>query len=142
MRITWVCSGRPEPELKKAFSNSRVINAYPDGLPAMQTQDIRSMLLERIGLFRNKLLAGDKEKGDEIVNPFIDLVAKRAEGLPLFVNYVTQDVQQGNYPLDGTANLPKGLTAYHEKLIAGLGVGALQALLTPLVATLASLYLV
>ena len=87
--------------------------------------------------FRIKLLAGDKEKGDEVVNPFIDLVAKRAEGLPLFVNYVTQDVQQGNYPLDSTANLPKGLTAYHEKLIAGLGVGALQALLTPLVATLA-----
>ena len=102
----------------------------------MQIQDIRSMLLERIGLFRNKLLAGDKEKGDEVVNPFIDLVAKRAEGLPLFVNYVTQDVQQGNYPLDGTANLPKGLTAYHEKLIEGLGVGALKELLTPLVATL------
>ncbi|MDB9870809.1 tetratricopeptide repeat protein [Alphaproteobacteria bacterium] len=137
LRVTWICSGRPEQELEKAFSNSRVINPYPNGLPAMQTQDIRSMLLERIGLFRNKLLAGDKEKGDEIVNPFIDLVAKRAEGLPLFVNYVTQDVQQGNYPLDGTANLPKGLTAYHEKLIAGLGVGALQALLTPLVATLA-----
>ena len=137
MRITWVCSGRPEPELEKAFSNSRVINPYPNGLPAMQTQDIRSMLLERIGLFRNKLLAGDKEKGDETANPFIDLVAKRAEGLPLFVNYVTQDVQQGNYPLDGTANLPKGLTAYHEKLIEGLGVGALKELLTPLVATLA-----
>ena len=78
-----------------------------------------------------------KKKEMRVVNPFIDLVAKRAEGLPLFVNYVTQDVQQGNYPLDGTANLPKGLTAYHEKLIAGLGVGALQALLTPLVATLA-----
>ncbi len=137
MRITWVCSGRPEPELVKVFSNPRVINPYPNGLPAMQTQDIRSMLLERIGLFRNKLLAGDKEKGDEVVNPFIDLVAKRAEGLPLFVNYVTQDVQQGNYPLDGTANLPKGLTAYHEKLIEGLGVGALKELLTPLVATLA-----
>jgi len=137
MRITWVCSGRPEPELVKVFSNSRVINPYPNGLPAMQIQDIRSMLLERIGLFRNKLLAGDKEKGDEVVNPFIDLVAKRAEGLPLFVNYVTQDVQQGNYPLDGTANLPKGLTAYHEKLIEGLGVGALKELLTPLVATLA-----
>ena len=137
LRVTWICSGRPEPELVKAFSNSRVINPYPNDLPAMQTQDIRSMLLERIGLFRNKLLAGDKEKGDEIVNPFIDLVAKRAEGLPLFVNYVTQDVQQGNYPLDGTANLPKGLTAYHEKLIEGLGVGALKELLTPLVATLA-----
>ena len=136
MRITWVCSGRPEPELVKVFSNPRVINPYPNGLPAMQIQDIRSMLLERIGLFRNKLLAGDKEKGDEVVNPFIDLVAKRAEGLPLFVNYVTQDVQQGNYPLDGTANLPKGLTAYHEKLIEGLGVGALKELLTPLVATL------
>ena len=137
MRITWICSGRPEPELVKVFSNRRVVNPYPNGLPAMQIQDIRSMLLERIGLFRNKLLAGDKEKGDEVVNPFIDLVAKRAEGLPLFVNYVTQDVQQGNYPLDGTANLPKGLTAYHEKLIDGLGVGALKELLTPLVATLA-----
>ncbi len=136
-RIIWVCSGRPESELEKVFNNPRVINPYPNGLPAMQIQDIRSMLLERIGLFRNKLLAGDKEKGDEVVNPFIDLVAKRAEGLPLFVNYVTQDVQQGNYPLDGTANLPKGLTAYHEKLIEGLEVGALKELLTPLVATLA-----
>ena len=137
LRVTWVCSGRPEPELVKAFSNSRVINPYPNGLPAMQIQDIRSMLLERIGLFRNKLLAGDKEKDDEVANPFVDLVAKRADGLPLFVNYVTQDIQQGNYPLDGTANLPKGLTAYHEKLIEGLGVGALKELLTPLVATLA-----
>ncbi len=104
MRITWVCSGRPEPELVKVFSNPRVINPYPNGLPAMQIQDIRSMLLERIGLFRNKLLAGDKEKVMKSLTHLLILLLKRAEGLPLFVNYVTQDVQQGNYPLDGTAN--------------------------------------
>ena len=136
-RTIWVCAGRPKDSLERAFRINQAIIPYPHGLPPMRTRDIRGILLERIGLFRNRLLAGDNEKGDEIVNPFIELVAKRADGLPLYVNYVTKDIQEGNYPLDSSANLPKGLTAYHEKLINELGLGALKELLTPLAATLA-----
>jgi tetratricopeptide (TPR) repeat protein len=136
--VTWVCAGRPEAELMKSFRIHQAIMPYPEGLPPMRTKDIRGMLLEKIGPLRKKLLANDKEKDDEISNPFIDLVAKRAAGFPLYVKYVIGDVLSNRYRvLDGDEDLPDNLHAYHERLIEGFGIGDLRAVLTPLAATLA-----
>ena len=137
-RVTWVCAGRPEPSLQEAFRINEAIMPYPDGLPPMRIQDIRGMLLDKIGPLRKKLLQNDKEKGEGVVNPFIDLVAKRADGLPLYVKYVIGDVLSNRYRvLDGNEDLPDSLHAYHEQLIDNLGIGDLKAILTPLAATLA-----
>jgi hypothetical protein len=137
-RTTWVCAGRPEPSLQKAFNESNAITPYPDGLPPMRIKDIRGMLFEKIGPLRKKLLQKDKEIGGDIVNPFIELVAKRADGLPLYVKYVIGDVLSGRYTeFHGNVDLPETLHAYHEQLIDGLGIGDLKAVLTHLAATLA-----
>jgi tetratricopeptide (TPR) repeat protein len=136
--VLWVCSGRPESGLAKAMSSLGALALFPDGLPPMSQDDIRAMMLEKIGPLRKKLLAGDKEKGDAVVNPFIDLVTQRAAGLPLYVKYVIGDVLSGKYRvLDGQEDLPESLHAYHEELLRRLAVGDLQAVVTPLVATLA-----
>jgi tetratricopeptide (TPR) repeat protein len=136
--VLWVCSGRSESGLAKAMDSLGAVNLFPQGLPPMSNDDIRAMVLEKIGPLRKKLLVGDKEKGDSVVNPFIDLVTMRAAGLPLYVKYVIGDVLSGKYRvLDGQEDLPDSLHAYHEDLLRRLAVGDLQAVVTPLVATLA-----
>ena len=90
---------------------------FPDGLPPMSSNDIRGMILEKIGPLKKKLLSNDKEANEIIVNPFIDLVVNKAEGLPLYVKYVIGDVLANRYRvLDGEEILPDSLNAYHEKL--------------------------
>lgn len=136
--VLWVCSGRSEAGLAKAMDSLGARSLFPEGLPPMSNDDIRAMVLEKIGPLRKKLLAGDKEKGDSVVNPFIDLVTTRAAGLPLYVKYVIGDVLSGKFRvLDGQEDLPESLHAYHEDLLRRLAVGDLQAVVTPLVATLA-----
>ena len=104
----------------------------------MTSNVIRGMILEKIGPLKKKLLSNEKETGEAIVNPFIDLVVKQADGLPLYVKYVIGDVLANHYRvLDGNEMLPDSLHDYHEKLINGLGIGDLKFILTPLVALLA-----
>ncbi|MDG2443526.1 MAG: tetratricopeptide repeat protein, partial [Luminiphilus sp.] len=137
-RVVWVCAGRPEAALQEAFRINGAILPYPEGLPPMGPDDIRGMILEKIGPLRKKLLSGDKQQGDEVMNPFIELVAERAAGLPLYVKYVIGDVLANRYRvLDGNEEVPESLHAYHEQLIDRLGIGDLKAILTPLAATLA-----
>lgn len=137
-QTTWLCAGRPEPSLQRAFDESKAITPYPGGLPPMCIKDIRGMLLEKIGPLRKKLVQKDKEIGEDIVNPFIELVAKRADGLPLYVRYVVGDVLSGRYTeFHGNVDLPESLQVYHEQLIDGLGIGDLKAVLTHIAATLA-----
>jgi tetratricopeptide (TPR) repeat protein len=76
-----------------------------------------------------------------VINPFIRLVTERAAGLPLYVKYVIGDVLGGKYRvLDGEEELPDSLHSYHEELLRRLGVGDLQAVVTPLAAILATAY--
>jgi tetratricopeptide (TPR) repeat protein len=96
------------------------------------------MILEKIGPLKKRLIKNDIEHEDEVINPFIELVAKRAEGLPLYVKYVIGDVLANRYRvLDGHETLPESLHNYHEQLLDGLAIGDLKFILTPLAATLA-----
>ena len=136
--ITWVCFGRPEPSLEDLFKLKGATMPFPEGLPPMSSNDIRGMIIEKIGPLKKKLLSNDKEANEIIVNPFIDLVVNKAEGLPLYVKYVIGDVLANRYRvLDGEEILPDSLHAYHEKLLNGLGISDLKFILTPLAALLA-----
>jgi tetratricopeptide (TPR) repeat protein len=140
-RIRWVCAGRPEADLPGQMKRFTAIPLFPEGLPPMQSEDIRAMLMEKVGPLRKKLLKQDREEGATLVNPFIEKVCEHAAGLPLYVNYVLGDVLSGRYRvLDGDEALPQSLHAYHEELLRRLGIGDLQAVVTPLVATIACAY--
>ena len=139
--VLWVCAGRPESTIVEPMRRLGADTLFPAGLPPMGKDDIRGMILEKIGPLRKKLLGNDKEKEEEVVNTFIDQVAERAAGLPIYVNYVIGDINKGKYRvLDGDEDLPEGLNAYHEELLRRMGIGDLQAVLTPIVAMLAVSY--
>ncbi|MBK1645883.1 hypothetical protein CKO25_14750 [Thiocapsa imhoffii] len=59
--LTWLCAGRPERGLPEAFAAAGALRVFPEGLPPMQAGDIRTLLLERIGPLRKKLLRQDTE---------------------------------------------------------------------------------
>jgi hypothetical protein len=134
--IVWLCAGQPKAGLPAAFAGAR--QPFPDGVPGMSAGDIRTLLLERIGPLRQHLLRHDREQGERVGNPFVEQVARAADGLPLYVHYVINDIFAGLYRvLDGHERLPPSLAAYHENLLRRLSVGSLQQVLTPLAATLA-----
>ena len=139
--LIWVCFGRPEASLEKLFELNNALTPFSDGLPPMSSNDIRGMIMEKIGPIKKKLLLQDKENDGRVVNPFIDLVVKKADGLPLYVKYVIGDVLANRLRvLDGDEVLPDSLHAYHEQLLNGLGIGDLKFILTPLAALLAVAY--
>ncbi|WP_295387638.1 AAA family ATPase, partial [uncultured Thiodictyon sp.] len=136
--LTWLCADRPEQGLPEAFAAAGARRVFPEGLPPMGADDIRAMLMERIGPLRKKLLRQDTEEGERVANPFIDKVARLSEGLPLYVKYVIDDIFDNKYRiLDAGESLPPSLDAYHEELLGRLGIGDLHQVLTPLAATLA-----
>lgn len=138
--ITWLCAGRPEGDLQTAFSGKCVTPVFPnpDGVPKMDEGDVRTMLLERIGSRRKRLLANDKEQGNRVTNAFVTKVTACAEGLPLYVNYVIGDINDNRYlSLTAGERLPLKLEHYYEELLRRCRVGITQVAATKSVATLA-----
>ena len=132
--VIWLCAGRPERGLPEAFSSAgaRVLFSG-DGLPPMNEGDIRTMLLENVGLQRRRLLLNDREQSGLVTNPFVEKVAKCADGLPLYVTYVIGDVLSNRLrALDAGEKLPPSLDLYHEELLQRCGLGPLRTVLTPL----------
>jgi hypothetical protein len=143
--VVWVCAGRDEGRLPEAFAPGRCTPIFPDGLPFMSDTDIRGMLIDRTGALKYDLLRLDLEGSDEpresvpgVVNRAVGAVVQRARGLPLYVHFVIEDVLAGHFRFaELESRLPPTLNAYYDDLLRRLSIGELQAMLTPLVVTLA-----
>lgn len=143
--VTLFCAGRPERGLPEIFHDAGAIQPYPEGLPRMNEGDVRTMLLEKIGHLRRKLLRSDRDiknpDGSElVVNSFVTKVARCAAGLPIYVKYVIGDILGGRIIPDPAVVLPPSLAAYHEELMRRCSIGDMNQTLTPMVATLAVAY--
>ncbi len=79
--------------------------------------------------------------GDEVVNPFIDLVARYSEGVPLYVRHVIIDILGARLrhldEREAADKLPRSLRDYYEELLHRCKVSTLQQVLTPMVTLLA-----
>jgi WD40 repeat protein len=151
----FVCAGRPEHGLSEAFEQlieQKRAEAFTwkstteKTLPPMSEADIREMLIEGLDGAKLELLKLDRDqrgaekesKGSSIVvNPFIEAVVRNADGLPIYVRLVVEDVKTGVIELSEKVTLPKGLTNYYQKLLERLGVSDLQRDITLVVAILA-----
>jgi len=143
--VVWLCAGRPEGTLSWVFAPERCTHVFPgaEGLPRMRSDDVRGLLLDRTGSLKYDLLRLDQEKAGkgptepDVVNAAIEAVVQKAEGLPLYVRFVVEDVLAGHFRFaDLETRLPKSLEAYYDDLLKRLSIGALQALLTPLMVTI------
>jgi len=88
----WICSGRSEKGITDVFKKTKCNHVFKNGLPKLRQENIRSMIIEKIGPLRKKLLRDDRLKGDNEVHPFIEKVVEYSEGLPLYVNYIIGDI--------------------------------------------------
>ncbi|MCI0148162.1 NACHT domain-containing protein [Paraburkholderia sediminicola] len=124
----WLYSGRPDGALPDTMHRLGAVEPLPGGLAGMTVDDIRAKLLEKVGPLARKLLAADHEGSDggRLVNGFVDVVARKADGLPLYVDYVVGDILSNRLRfLDGrdAEGLPPSLTAYYEDLVRRCAVG-------------------
>jgi hypothetical protein len=135
----WVQAGRPEQGLTAAFDAPGCEAVFgPGGLPLMSPEDIREMLEQGLGLGRHALLRRDDEKPDgAIVNPFVDRVVTRAQGLPIYVHLLLEDLRRGHFTVNDEAKLPEGLIAYYDELLHRVGLSTVKHDLSMIVCLLA-----
>ncbi len=138
--IRVIAAGRPEASVAAAMAAAGAAALFAGGLPPMSPDDVRAMLLDKVGPLAKKLVALDRDgggAGGDVVNPFFDAVIERAGGLPVYVAYVIGDLLAGRLRALEEGELPPSLGAYHGQVLRRGGAGAAQQLVTPLVATLA-----
>ena len=94
--VVWLCAGRPEQGLSQLFSPEIAHHPFLEGLPPMREGDIRAMLLDKLnGELRKRLVGQDRERGQQVINPFIEKVATDAHGLPLYDRSVSSAAKPG-----------------------------------------------
>jgi WD40 repeat protein len=133
----WLLAGRPEPALQRAFSAPGCEFVFEDGLERMSATDIRAMLLEGLANARHALVARDQDSDEGVRNPFVERVVACADGLPLYVHLLLEDLRNGRLSVHDEQRLPQGLVAYYDALIDRFGISDLKRDLPLLVALLA-----
>jgi hypothetical protein len=133
----WLLAGRPEPALQQAFSAPGCEFVFEDGLERMSATDIRAMLLEGLANARHALVARDQDSDEGVRNPFVERVVACADGLPLYVHLLLEDLRNGRLSVHDEQRLPQGLVAYYDALIDRFGISDLKRDLPLLVALLA-----
>ena len=134
----WLLASRPEPALTQALGGPGCDGLFPSGLPPMSATDIRAMLLDGLANARHALIARDEDDaGTGVRNAFVERVVARADGLPLYVHLLLEDLRAGHLTVQDEARLPQGLVAYYDDLMNRVGLSDLRRDLPLLVALLA-----
>jgi tetratricopeptide (TPR) repeat protein/DNA polymerase III delta prime subunit len=112
-RIVWVCAGRSEGDLEEALKNRGAEEVFPDGLPPLDEQATRAMLIEHLGRLKYDLF--ERDEGER--NRFVEAVTRKSEGLPLYVRMVIEDLKAGQLTVRDEGKLPDGWDNYCERLL-------------------------
>jgi tetratricopeptide (TPR) repeat protein len=131
--IVWVCAGRSERELEEALQRRGARWVFPEGLPPLGADAIRTMLTEHLGRLKYELF--ERDEGDR--NRFVEAVARKSEGLPLYVRMLVEDLKARQWTVWDEGKLPQGLAAYYERLLERLRASDAGTVLTPLFCLLA-----
>jgi hypothetical protein len=132
-RIVWVCAGQSEGDLEEALKNRGAEEVFPNGLPPLDEQAIRAMLIEHLGRLKYALF--ERDEGE--CNRFVEAVTRKSEGLPLYVQRLIEDLKAGRFTVWDEEKLPKSLEDYFEQLLERRGVHSERGVLTTLVCLLA-----
>jgi hypothetical protein len=135
--VIWICAGRPEPEMESILRENGTEWVFNDGLPKIDAAAIRALLTDQLEREKYILFDRDKSEGNESRNRFIEVLARKSEGVPLYVRMVVEDVREGKWTLSDEDKLPNGLRAYFEQVLERLRVSDVGAVLTPLFCLLA-----
>ncbi|MEQ1839481.1 MAG: WD40 repeat domain-containing protein [Verrucomicrobiales bacterium] len=143
--LTWVLFSRPEKGVPEAFSerDGPVLVEWifgEKGLPALDKEAVREVLLKELDRERYALLSTEEEdRGGQggYRSRFLDLLAARSAGLPLYLRLVIEDIRRGAIDFAHPEALPNGLEAYYRKLLDDLRISDEQAIVPYVIALLA-----
>ena len=135
-RALWVCAGRPEERLTKAFAPAercRHLFGERDGLRPLNATEIGAWLKRDAPVDqRDQIVRAEPTAAPA---PWIEEVARRSGGLPAYVALLLDDLRTKEVQVG--ALVPKGLTAYFNELIQRSGSTDKQAALPYVLAVVA-----
>jgi tetratricopeptide (TPR) repeat protein len=99
--------------LEEALKNRGAEEVFPDGLPPLDEQATRAMLVEHLGRLKYALF--ERDEGER--NRFVEAVTRKSEGLPLYVRMVIEDLKAGQLTVRDEGKLPDGWDNYCERLL-------------------------
>ena len=130
--MKWIFSTRNQPLFADLFQHSYTLWDF-GALPALSTNDIRTILIQQLDQYRYELFKRDTSLEDgSYHNLFIEKLVQRSEGLPLYIHLVIQDIKSGKLSLTDEKSLPQGLNEYYKGLLERLMVGNTSVLLNHL----------
>lgn len=141
-RLTVLVSSRPEAGIPETMKELGAFLPWSDGLPPMNTAELREMLVTLLPEKAvRQLVSDDREDGGRVRNRFIDIMVERSGGLPLFIVLVAKAAREKDFTAQRFADpgwLPNRVTAFFDRLVEngelsdaryfGPQVGALLAL--------------
>jgi hypothetical protein len=98
-KLLMIIGTRSEAGLPEALTAAGGRSPFPDGLGDMSKIDIRMMLTELLPAITRPLVRRDLDDVGRS-NVFIDAIADRADGLPLYVRLVIDSLMRGNMGLE------------------------------------------
>lgn len=123
--------------VKASWSKPIVFDESVAGLPEMSNDDIRAMLLEGISKAQRKeLIKNDEEDNETITNNIVQSIAKKAEGLPLYIQLLLNDIQINKYSITDASKIPNGLKDYYVELVGRMGINDIDSYKAPVIALL------
>ena len=137
--IVWVCAGRSPDFISIDKIEVHFHDLFPSGLKVMPDADIRALLLEKLGCLKYDIIELDCEEildGNVLIeNRVIDGIVRAASGLPLYVQFVIEDIVSGKLKISEIPEkLPNSLSEYYSQIMKRNSIGDLNFLITPMVA--------
>jgi hypothetical protein len=140
-RLLLLVSSRPEHGVPALMRENGAIEPWRAGLPGMAPTELRAMLVSLLPAAERRLVRLDLD-GAPNRNVFMDAVVERAQGLPLYVRLLVQEVHRPDFQLDRLADpswLPGSVQSFFGRLVGRGGPLSDEQRVAPLVGALLTL---
>jgi hypothetical protein len=115
-RIVWICAGLRFPSLAPVFEQAEKLGDDGD-LGSLDDEDVRSWLAREL---QGRVM---EQFGEEVWNNFARQVVRHAQGLPLFVSTIIDDVRNQSLDPAHPEAVPHGLREYYDRLCGSVDPG-------------------
>src|SRR5262249_12057336 len=118
--VVVLCAGRSEPaSLEDALRATSAAIVFDGGLRGLTPDATRALLTAHLERLKYQLFARDEptDGGESWSNPFIEALARKSDGLPLYLAMLVDDLKAGRRTVSGEKELPTGLIAYYDEIL-------------------------